>query len=185
MNDTPAPLTITALRALLREKQEEDVALIGALGELSQWLEAHAGKLLGDKESNSPRKIGWVVRREYGMTHLETEAYYFGRFRSPEPPGPRATLLVAHKEHNVAVPAPQELSDLNVQIDHARARIARRIALLADTAALRRIVAPLNSLNRALAAAGEALPWDIPDRYAIIDAAGLKDVRLNGGRTGI
>ena len=166
-------LTTPKLRRIVEKALTEDEKLLACLDSLSVWAADNAGKMLTKR--NTPE--GWIVRREYGMTHLETEAYYYGRFRTPEPKGPRASLLVAHQEANVYLPAAGDWGDLTMWRTRAAEAIERREALLADPAQLRAIVRALNAARAALAGIAEVLPWDVPDRHAMIEAAGLGDVK--------
>ena len=172
-------VTVPELRNIVKTALAEDEVLLSTINSLKQWADAQAGKMLTKR--NTPE--GWIVRREYGMTQLETDAYYHARYTQTEPAGAKATLLVAHQEVNVYLPEAGAWSDLTMWHDRAVRDIAARKALLADGAHLRRIAKTLNDVNAALQAVTQELPRSpgtVPDRYAMIRAARLGDMRVDG-----
>lgn len=179
-------ITATEVRTLVKEAHARTEKTLELLDAFTTWADANAGKLL--TERNKPE--GWRIRKEYGMTHLEHDDYWRARFgHGPDTaPGAELYLLIAHAETHVVIPgrysAPGSGRDREdtMRAEHLRAENERRAALLADSKQIARIVRALNSVSKALAEVADALPngpgTPVPDRYRIIEAAGLDDVKV-------
>lgn len=148
-------------------KDEAEELLLCA--QLLRWCEAWQGKRLTVR--NCPE--GYRIRKQYGMTHLEHEAYGGARYQQGNQHEPGATIapLLAHSETNVVIPTPDELSR-ELGVERRERRQAARDAILCDERLIT-VANAVNAVTDALAAARAALPWDFPDRHAILAAAGL------------
>jgi len=174
---------ITARRLAV---EDQTLALCHALAE---WALANDGKQLTKR--NTPD--GWHVRREYGMCHLEHEDYWRARHQNAsreeadERPGASLAILVAHQETSVFIDAERVIGGLG--IESRAARQDRRRALLADAKQLRLVASTLLRASEALARVSDVLPngpdCPVPDRYEVIRAAGLGEVRLYNGRVSL
>jgi hypothetical protein len=169
-------MTITAaeVRTIVKNNLAQEQIDHDAAESVAAWADAHAGKLL--TERNKPE--GWHIVRRAGMTHLQTEAYWRD-VMGTKVGGPNVTLLVAWRETNVLIPNGATLREqMPAFFAAALRRNEARRALIADSAALRRTAALLNGVERALAAVKEGMPFDFPDRYALIRGAGLEEVKV-------
>jgi len=168
------------VKRIVKSGLEQEELDHSAAVQIAEWADAHEGKLL--TERNKPE--GWMIRRQYGMTELETDAYARSRWTNSEQPGPRATVLLAHQETNVRIPSSAYLAECSPAFFTAAVeRNDARRALLEDPARLRAIARALNRTRDALALIAELLPTgsgpdSVPDRYDIIRAAGLGDVKV-------
>lgn len=170
-------MTITArqIKAVIKAELEQETIDHNAAEEVAAWADAHADKLL--TELNRPE--GWHIVKRAGMTHLETDAYWRGVYRQVETPGPQVSLLVDWTEVSVRIPDAATLrAQSPAYFAAALERNEARRALLEDPDELRAIARSLNAVSKALAAVADHLPSDVPDRYRIIEAAGLQDVKV-------
>lgn len=167
-------ITAGQVKTIIQNELEQETIDNAAAEGVAAWADAHEGKLL--TERNKPE--GWHIHKIAGMTYLETDAYFYDRM-SVKKGGPKVSLLVDWRETSVRIPSAAKLREqMPAFFDAALRRNARRQALLENPAELRAIALTLNSVEKALAAVAARLPSDVPDRYRIIEGAGLEDVKV-------
>ena len=119
-------MTTSELKTLLREGMEDTT--------MAQRVRAWATQREGQAIAKNRIPEGFWVRREHGMTHLETPNYTSSR-------GARGySFLVAYKETGALVPSPEKLERLNTcYFSGANKRNALRADLLNDPVEQRQI----------------------------------------------
>ena len=163
-------ISADVVRGMMERSSERASITAEIIAEVLAWAEKYQGRKLTAR--NKPD--GWHIRKEYGMTHLESDAYGRARYRddAQDAPGANLSALIAYQETFVDVPTPAELADaLGVSAHNAREQ--RRDEAI-RSAKPETIAAALNTLTDALVAVDKALPWDMPDRYDILSAAGYE-----------
>ncbi len=168
--------TIDKLADEIRAVLEAHIEDTDAAEAIAAWAEANQGKRL--TERNKPE--GWFISKQYGMTNLYNEAYRGSRWGSNDDYDPAAVdLLIAHADTNVVVPSPEYLREKNPRhFDAAVERNAKRRYLLAHPEQVRNIAAALVNVQDALQTVAKIIDNDVPDRYDMIRAAGLGDVKV-------
>jgi len=171
----PRHIDQEAVRAILEHAYKDTAEELAICASLLRWCEAWQGKKLTKR--NCPE--GYRISKRYGMTHLEHEAYWRARFQQGDQHAPGSSIapLIAHSETNVVVPAPDELSR-ELGVEYRGRQQAARDAILRDERPIS-VANALNALTDAFALVAAALPWDFPDRHAILEAAG-HDVAVRG-----
>jgi hypothetical protein len=159
------------LRAIL-ESHIEDTAAAEAI---AAWCEKNAGKRL--TERNKP--AGWWIDKRYAMTYLENDAYREARWGNAQDAPGQMSFLLAHATTNVLIPSPDYLREHNpAHFDAAVKRNNRRRYLLAHPEQVRNMAAALVGVQRALQDVASVIGNDVPDRYDLIRAASLGDVKV-------
>jgi len=165
----PAHISPDNVRSILEQAYKDEAEELLICATLLRWCEAWQGRRITTR--NCPE--GYRIRKEYGMTHLEHEAYGRARYQQGSQHEPGATIapLFAHSETNVVVLTPDELSR-ELGVEYRERRQAARDAILRDERPIT-VANAVNAITDALAAATAALPWDFPERHTILAAAGL------------
>jgi len=153
--------------ATVAEMVKGNVEPIAERDAVLAWCEKNQGKVL--RSNGIPE--GFVIRREYGMTHLEPS----NRQRSG------AGFLLCHSDKGVLVPTPDELRARNACYYAARdERNAYRAAFLADLervsfmqGAVDRVAFAVAEYRRAVAALQVVAGYPNPDHYALEELAGV------------
>lgn len=166
----PAHISPDTVRGILEQAYKDEAEELLICATLLRWCETWQGRRLTTR--NCPE--GYRIRKQYGMTHLEHEAYGRARYQQGNQHDPGATIapLFAHSETNVVVLTPDELSR-ELGVEYRERKQAWRDATLRDVHGTIHVANVLNALNEALAYVAAALPWDFPERHAILAAAGL------------
>ena len=135
------------------------------------WAEANQGKAV--RSNNLPK--GFIVNRQYGMTHLETPDY------SPSHGHNGSSYHIAYTEKGATVPTPDKLKELSAAYFRgADERNAYRREFLADPKRFQATAAAVVRTRRAVAEYRAALveleqvtEYPCPERYALADLAGV------------
>jgi hypothetical protein len=168
-------ITAGQIKTIIQAELEQETIDHDAAEEVAAWADAHADKLL--TERNKPK--GWRIVKSAGTTYLYTEAYWRGVYQQVEDPGPRVSLLVDWSEVSVRILGAAVLRECSpAYFAAALERNEARRALLDDPDELRAIARTLNAVAQALTGVAVHLPPSVPDRYLIIEAAGLQDVTV-------
>ena len=154
-----------------RKAQEHEEAELVIAADLITWAEKNQGKQLTERT----KPENYRIRREYGMCHLEHDAYWRARYQQgyQRAPGSYITVLIAHQERNVRIPDPETIRK-NVGYDSRVQRAnARRIAIEQVSPAYR-IAEAFTALDAALIELGQVFAYDnhTPDEYDLFRAAG-------------
>lgn len=120
---------------------------------VADYAKTRAGKPLTVRDCEKLKQItgqGWHIRKQYGMTHLDNDAYtqaHYSNISSHE----SIDLLVAHTETGVLWP--EDLAAKNpAYYAGAKERNAQREALLHDAKAFAATVKAMESYGKALKA---------------------------------
>lgn len=94
------------------------------------YVAERTGKTISKRDSdNLEKKTGekWIIHKEYGMCHLETQAYYM------DSPGPKFSFLIDWNETNVIWPSAEDFIKRNTAyFKGAEERNAARERLLLE-----------------------------------------------------
>jgi len=158
------------IRGILESESERARIEATMIAELIAWAEKNAGKMLTKR--NEP--AGWHIRKEYGMTHLETDQYQSARYRQDDQtaPGSYLSALVCHSETFAEVPTVEQLRQ-TLAVESREAHQAARAEAI--TSARPETIARLvNALSDTLAEINNVMPYDFPGKTAIERAAGYQ-----------
>ena len=176
---TTNPTTTSGYTAKARAIMESSMEPVDIAEAVAVACSENAGKLLTKRFADRLREmtgVEWTIRRNYGMTHVETLAYARSDWTHP-PEGPRICLLLAHSEKNVEIPTGIEVEEKNpAYFEAARKRNKYRAKVLAAGGLppeLDSVLSAMDELGRAYEHVVELInasgcgSHSVPDWYAI------------------
>ena len=158
-------MTKDEVRDLIESKMEdEDMPNL-----IASWATLHAGKPLTTRNVFG----GYKIRRQYGMTHIDSPDYRDGKGFS---------FLIGHSERNVVIPDGATIAKKNpCYFAGAQDRNRLRLLILADEKRLTEIADAITTAQLALSSYVEAYErlesvtdYPTPERYDLLATAQLK-----------
>lgn len=169
-------ITAGRVKKIIESELDSETRDNEAAEAIAAWCEERAGKLITEK--NKPQGIHIV--KHYGWTEFQTDAAFYARMGSrTDHPGPDLTIVIDRRETYAEYPNADVVREANPQcFSGVIKRNEKRRELLASPEAMRSIARSLCAVDKALGAVRAVLPTDSPDRYRIIEEAGLGEVKV-------